>query len=127
MARVNAAPYRYCGEAPNERPYSMQGTMHRYGPRSHRFAPIGGRGAARMAAGVGRYVRRFADSRRPDDIYDAAAGILGLYGVAFYGDAATAAERRKLRDAWREALAIAALHGTNGTAWARRIPGTLED
>lgn len=124
MPAINAAPCRYCGEAPNDRPYSMQGTMHRYGPRaSHDFAPIGGRGAARMAAGVGRYTRRLADTHRPDDIYSTAAGILGLYGVAFYGDRGTPQERRRLRDAWREARAIAALHGTT-TAQSVQ-PGTV--
>ena len=117
---LNAAPCRYCGEAPNETPYSMQGTMHRYGPRaSHRFAPMGGRSAARKAAGVGRYTRRLADTRRPDDIYATAAGILGLYAVALYGDTGTAAQRRTLRDAWREALAIAALHGTTAVQYAQ--------
>ena len=120
----NAAPCRYCGEAPNERPYSMQGgTMHRYGPTRHPFRPIGGRGAARMAAGVGRYTRRLADTHRPDDIYSTAAGILGLYAVAFYGDPATPAQRRTLRDAWRESLAISALHGTTAAQYAQ--PGTV--
>ena len=120
----NTAPCRYCGEAPNDRPYSMQGTMHRYGPRAgHRFAPMGGRGAARKAAGVGRYTRRLADTHRPDDIYATAAGILGLYGVAFYGDTGTPQDRRKLRDAWRESLAIAALHGTTAAQYAQ--PGTV--
>ena len=36
-----------------------------------------------------------------DSIYAQAAGLLGLYGIAFYGERATPRQRRALRDAWR--------------------------
>ena len=68
--------------------------------------PLSGRRAARLAA-------RMTPDHDPDTIYQTAAAWLGLYGAAFYGTRATPADRRRLRDAWHEARAIAALYGTN--------------
>lgn len=82
---------------------------------------LGGRVAARIAAGVGpnrRYVYDRCDPRPirgplyPDAVYERAAQLLGLYGVAFYGHRGTRQDRRRLRDAWAEARAIASLRGT---------------
>jgi hypothetical protein len=71
---------------------------------------LGGVNAARIAAGTGRDGVSAGDWSA-DAIYDRAAGLLGLFGVAFYGDRGTPAQRRQLRDAWREARRIAALRG----------------
>jgi hypothetical protein len=79
--------------------------LHRYGPRLHRWRPEGGRGASVRAAATLTY---YASA---DAIYTVAASRLGLYGVAFFGDAGSAQDRRRLRDAWREAMAIAHARG----------------
>lgn len=66
---------------------------------------LGGVGAARLAG-------QALGLATADELYSRAAMILGLYTVAFYGERGSAAERRRLRDAWREARAIASLRGT---------------
>jgi len=75
----------------------------------HTGERIGGKRAARLAVSV-----RLADpalaayAYNADGLYMTAASLLGLYGVAFYGEPGTAPDRRRLRDAWRECRAIAA-------------------
>ena len=65
----------------------------------------GGVNAAREAA------RGLGDDAIADAIYERAAGILGLYHVAFYGERGVPGDERRLRDAWRETLAIVAARG----------------
>ncbi len=79
--------------------------------------PLSGRRAAQLAA-------RMTHSHFADDLYRDAAAILGLYGAAFFGHRATPAERRKLREAWREARAIAALHGALPPSFTTPRPPT---
>jgi hypothetical protein len=45
----------------------------------------------------------------PDSLYRVAAGLLGLYDVAFSGARTNALDRRRLRDAWQTACTIAPL------------------
>lgn len=68
------------------------------------MATIGGKRAARIGA-------RVAQSHDPDSIYERAAAILGLYGIAFFGHRGTRNDRRQLRAAWAESRHIAALYG----------------
>ena len=62
---------------------------------------LGGTLAARSAA-------RIVGTSSADAIYERAAAMLGLYGVAFFGWRGSATERGRLNAAWREALDIAA-------------------